>query len=169
MLDLNAVFIDIVHTASGPAFLIICKGEVVALAACIAVARLPYAASDPDIIIVIGVGMAQDEIDIIAVGGILPADIEVEGGVVAALPFLTGKGDIFLEDIGRKGAGGPLKTGSCDHKRDDQATNDPETNAIFQGIEIYIKVATYNTFKTCSFAFSSSSFISTTHCWIVES
>src|SRR6185312_2717367 len=27
----------------------------------------------------------------------------------------------------------------------------------------------YNTFKTCSFAFSSSSFIRTTHCWIVES
>jgi hypothetical protein len=169
VLDLDPVFIDIVHTTAGPAFLVVCQGEVVPSASDRAVARLPNAAPDPDIVEVISVGMAQDEVDIIAVGGIFPADIKVEGGVIAALPLLAGKGNIFLEDIGGEGAGGPRKTSGGDQKRDDQATNDPKTNAIFQGIEIYIKVASYNTFRTCSFAFSSSSFISTTHCWIVES
>ena len=115
--------------------------------------------AEPDIVVIICVGMAEDEVDIIAVCGIFPADIEAEGGVITALPLLARKGDIFFEDIGWEGAGGPLEAGS-DNK---------EAKALFQGIEIYIKVATYNTFKTCSFAFSSSSFISTTHCWIVES
>ena len=121
--------------------------------------RLPCRTAEPDIVVVIGVGMAEDEVYIIAVGGISLADVEAKGGVIAALPFLAGEGNVFFEDIGREGAGSPLETGS----------GNKETKALFQRIEIYIKVATYNTFKTCSFAFSSSSFINTTHCWIVES
>ena len=109
VLDLDPMLIDIVHTAAGPPLLIIRQGEVIALAAGYAVARLLNATPYPDIIIVIGVGMAQDQVDIIAVGGVLPADIEAKGRVKAALPFLAGKGDIFFEDIRRKGAGRPQK------------------------------------------------------------
>ena len=154
MLDLDPVLIDIVHTATGPSFLVVCKGEVIELAMGCGISWLQRRTAEPDIVVIIGVGMAEDEVDIIAVCGIFLADIEAEGGVIAALPLLARKGNIFFEDIGREGAGSPLKAGS-DNK---------ETKALFQGIEIYIKVATYNTFKTCSFAFSSSSFIRTTHC-----
>jgi len=109
VLDFDPVLIDIVHTAAGPSFLIICQGQVVALASGSAVARLLNATSDPDIIVVIGVGMAQDQVDIIAVRGVFPANIEANGGMVAALPFLAGKGDVLFEDIRRKGAGGAEK------------------------------------------------------------
>jgi len=44
-----------------------------------------------------------------------------------------------------------------------------EPPVAVQGFLSFHKPAHYNTFKTCSFAFSSSSFISTTHCWMVES
>ena len=109
VLDFDPVLIDIVHTAAGPSFWIICQGQVVALASGSAVARLLNATSDPDIIVVIGVGMAQDQVDIIAVRGVFPANIEANGGMVAALPFLAGKGDVLFEDIRRKGAGGAEK------------------------------------------------------------
>ena len=159
MLDLDPMLIDIVHTATSPAFLIVCERKVIALAMDDGISRLPCRAAEPDIVVVVGIGMAQDQVDIVAVGSIFPADIEAESWAEAALPFLAGKDNIFFEDIGGEGTGNPLKTGSDKKKAE----------AIFQGIEIYMKVATYNTFKTCSFAFSSSSFIRTTHCWIVES
>ena len=106
VLDLDPVLIDIVHTAAGPPFLIVSQGQVIALTTDGAITRLPDATPDPDIIVVIGVGVAQDKVDIIAVGGVLLADIEAESRVIAALPFLVGEGHVLFEDIRWKGAGG---------------------------------------------------------------
>src|ERR1700753_2777641 len=87
MLDLDPVFIDIVHTAAGPSFLVVSQGEVIALAVGDGIPWLTGRAAEPDIVVIVGVGMAKDKVDVIAVRGIFSADIEAEGRAEITIPF----------------------------------------------------------------------------------
>jgi hypothetical protein len=103
------MFVDIVHTAAQPAFVIGGKGKIILLAFGCIVPRLVYCAPDPYIVISIGVGMPQHQINIIPVGGICRTEGEVYAGFETAGPLITGDDYVLLKNIRRKGTGRPLK------------------------------------------------------------
>src|ERR1700761_4422801 len=92
LLDLDTVFEDVVHSAAQPAFFIGRQKQVIAFAPGGGIAGLVNRSPDPDIVIVIRVGMPKDEVYVIAIDGIVGSDVEVYSRAEVAFPLLAGGG-----------------------------------------------------------------------------
>ena len=108
-LDKDTMFKDIVHSAAQPTFVIGGKGQIIPLRFGSRISGLPHRASHPYIVIVIGIGVPQDEVNIIKSGGILVFYSKIDPGFEAAFPLLTGYNYIFFKNVRREGTGRPLQ------------------------------------------------------------
>ena len=89
VLDLDAMFVDIVHAGACPAFFIVGKGKVIAFAAADGVPRLSDRAPDPDIVIVVSIRMPQNQEYVVAVDCVLRADVKADRGPEITVPLLA--------------------------------------------------------------------------------
>ena len=112
-LDKDTMFIDIVHPAAQPTFVIGGKGKIISLRFGSGIPWLLHRALDPYIIIIIGIGVPQDEVNIIKSGRILVFYSKIDPGFEAAFPLLTGNGDILFKNVRREGTGRPLQAERC--------------------------------------------------------
>ena len=109
LLDLDTVFEDIIHSAGQPSLVIGGEEKVIAFASGGGVTRFADRAPDPDIIVIIGIGMPQHKENIIPVAGILVCDGKIDRWLIVAFPLLTGERHIFFKNVRWESAAGPLE------------------------------------------------------------
>lgn len=162
----DPVFIDIIHAGSGPAFIGSRERQVERLM--IGTVRLIGfdIQVDDDIIEVVFLVMPQDKENALwrAV-----FDRKTEGRTEVAFPGMAGNGNGFFEQIDMR-AGAEQKQ-AAEYKRVSDSGKRYKLQRINfgKGNQVPGTRKDQSTFSTCSFAFSSSSFICTTHFWMVES
>lgn len=103
-LNEHAVFIDIIHGTAQPSLVVGGQGKIVPSGFGCGAAGFIHGCIDPDIIVIIGIGMPQYKIDIVERKRI--AYIEADLRLKPAFPLLMGDGNIFFKNTGCKMAGG---------------------------------------------------------------
>jgi hypothetical protein len=98
----HAMLINIIHRASHPTFFVCCQCKIEALVAR-RIAGLLHNCFYPDVIIIVGIGMAHYQINIIARYSV--CNIECYLRPEAALPLLLRDWDVFFKNIDRIIAG----------------------------------------------------------------